>query len=111
MVAPRFLTTMSNGYLMASLRRGLAEWLTVLWPLFVALGCLVCARTDLCQTVTGSFKGTITDSSGALVPEATVKATNTATGVSQETISRPDGTYEIPSLNPGTYDITVTKAG
>src|SRR5215831_19520125 len=110
MVGFRFSTTISNG---ASLRRGLAGWLTkpVLWPLLVALGCLVCARTDLGQTVTGSFKGTVTDSSGALVPEATVKATNTATSVSQETLSRPDGTYEIPSLNPGTYDITVTKAG
>ena len=63
------------------------------------------------QEVVAHIRGTITDPSGAGVPSAEVKATNTQTNVSTTIMSQDDGSYEFLSLPPGTYDVTVTKAG
>ena len=59
----------------------------------------------------GSITGTVTDSSGALVPGAEVTATNTATGASFNTTSTSDGFFEFPLLPVGTYDIDAKKQG
>ena len=63
------------------------------------------------QEVVAHIRGTVTDPSGAGVPSAEVKATNTQTNVSTTIMSQDDGSYEFLSLPPGTYDVTVTKAG
>src|SRR4030095_8566357 len=54
--------------------------------------------------------GTISDPNGAAVAGATVKATNTATGVSRETISQEDGAYRFDAVDPGTYKLEVNAA-
>src|SRR5215510_3650940 len=59
----------------------------------------------------GSITGTVTDSSGALVPGAEVIATNTATGASFNTTSTSDGFFEFQLLPVGTYDIDAKKQG
>jgi len=59
----------------------------------------------------GSIEGTITDPSGAVIPGATLNATNVATGVSQSTQSNADGYYRFVALPVGSYDLTVTKSG
>src|SRR3984885_1983983 len=63
------------------------------------------------QEVVAHIRGTVTDPSGAGVPDAEVKATNTGTQVSVTVPSKDDGSFEFLSLSPGTYDVTVTKSG
>ena len=60
---------------------------------------------------TATLKGTVTDPQNAVITGATVTATNTATGVAKKTTSAPDGTYRIPALPPGNYDIVVEAQG
>jgi hypothetical protein len=60
---------------------------------------------------TGAIAGTVTDPTGAVVPNATVTVTNTGTGQVRNTTSGPDGTYTVPLLNPGQYDVKVNATG
>lgn len=55
--------------------------------------------------------GTVTDSSGAVVPNATVALTNTATGVKREVTSNSVGAYRFPNVGIGTYDMVVSASG
>ena len=59
----------------------------------------------------GSIQGTITDPSGAVIPGATVVATNTATGVKTERQSTSAGVFVISPLPAGPYTVTVTSQG
>src|SRR5262249_26591573 len=63
------------------------------------------------QFDTASVVGTVRDSSGAVVPEATVTLTNTATGVSAVKISNGEGSYEFFTVRPGIYLVTAEKTG
>src|SRR4051812_20588292 len=54
-----------------------------------------------------AIQGTVTDSSGAVVPNAAVTATNQATGVVARTQTTGSGVYRISGLPPGTYTVTV----
>jgi hypothetical protein len=47
--------------------------------------------------VTGAITGTITDSSGAAVPEADVEATNAGTGIVTKTVTNETGAYRFPA--------------
>ncbi len=60
---------------------------------------------------TTSLRGTVTDPSGAAVPNAKVTLTNTATNVSRETTSNGTGEYSFPSVQPDTYSLTVEANG
>jgi hypothetical protein len=60
---------------------------------------------------TGTIVGTVTDSSGAVVPGATVIITNTAKNLNQQTVTTSAGTYAVPSLLPGPYSVAVTVKG
>ena len=55
--------------------------------------------------------GTVTDPSGAAVPGAQVKATNTETKVSTTVPTMEDGSFQFLSLPIGTYDVIVAKTG
>src|SRR5262249_53011503 len=59
------------------------------------------------QAVYGSVLGTVTDSSGAAVPNATVTITNVGTNVSETTKTNGSGNYTLTRLIPGTYHIKV----
>ena len=63
------------------------------------------------QAVTGSLLGTVTDASGAAVPSARVTITETNTGISRSTETNTSGNYAFPTLEPGTYRVSVTSAG
>ena len=56
-------------------------------------------------------QGTISDSDGALVPDAKVTLKDLETGKTQETTSSGEGFYRITGLAPGKYELTVEKDG
>ncbi len=58
-----------------------------------------------------SIEGTVTDSTGAVVPEASVVLTGETTGVASTIKANGAGFFKFPSLGPGSYRITVTVAG
>jgi len=58
-----------------------------------------------------TITGTVTDSTKATVPEATVTIRNVSTNVVTHTTTNSAGLYFITSIPPGTYDLTVEKSG
>src|SRR6202140_3523402 len=63
------------------------------------------------QVAGGTLSGTVTDQSGAGVPEAQISIKNIATGVTRVVSSDPAGFYSAPNLLPGTYEITTAAQG
>ena len=63
------------------------------------------------QTTSGLITGTVTDSSGAVIPDARVELTNQATGVQRQATTDGSGYYSVPELQPGVYDVSVSKQG
>ena len=55
------------------------------------------------QTTTGAITGTVTDPSGALIPNVKITATNTATNITNTTSSNEAGVYNFPFLAIGSY--------
>ena len=74
---------------------------------------LLLALTSLltAQTATGRVVGTVTDVQGAVVPDANISVTNTATGVVSSTTTNNSGYYEVPALPIGPYKVVVEKTG
>jgi hypothetical protein len=60
---------------------------------------------------TGSLIGTVTDPSGAVVPDAAVRTVNRSTGLTREVKSGGNGEFRFDLLPAGKYDLTVTKPG
>jgi hypothetical protein len=75
----------------------------------------ICAAAALCAAAlaqdTGVLTGTVTDSSGAVVPGAEVSVVNVATNFDSTTTTNSDGLYRIPFLRPGTYRVRITASG
>jgi Carboxypeptidase regulatory-like domain/TonB dependent receptor len=63
------------------------------------------------QTFRGAINGTVTDPSGAVVAGASVKATNTATGIVLTSVTTSDGQFAFQDLPLGTYRIEVSASG
>jgi hypothetical protein len=63
------------------------------------------------QTTSGNITGTVTDSTGAVVPGAKVEATNESTGTTLNAVTTSAGTYRFPQIPVGTFDISVTAPG
>lgn len=73
------------------------------------LGLLVCSSAQ--AQFRSAIEGTVTDPSGAVVPDARVTLTNVDTGISQSVQSNSEGLFRFPSLGPGRYKVTATKQG
>ncbi|MFN7920859.1 MAG: carboxypeptidase regulatory-like domain-containing protein [Bryobacteraceae bacterium] len=78
---------------------------------FLVLTSLTAATTLFAQGERGTITGTVTDTSGAVISGAGVTLRNVATNISARTEANAAGIYVFPALNPGTYDVTVEKAG
>ncbi|MGD0618042.1 MAG: TonB-dependent receptor [Bryobacteraceae bacterium] len=63
------------------------------------------------QETLGAITGTVTDSSGAAVPDATVKALNKATNLEVTAHTQSNGSYSVSELPAGIYQLTFTKEG
>jgi Carboxypeptidase regulatory-like domain/TonB dependent receptor len=91
---------------MSRLMRSLGVFVCALAVLLV-LNCPTCEA----QTFRGTILGTVTDSSGAAVPGATVTIKNEDTGLTRTVTTADDGSYAAPELQIGNYSITVEKSG
>ncbi len=60
---------------------------------------------------TATLKGTVLDPQASAIPGATVTATNPSTGISKVVQTGGDGTYQVPALAPGTYEVKVEAQG
>lgn len=78
-------------------------------PLLVAIAALT--STAMGQTDRGSIRGSVLDTSGAVLPAASITATNEATGIQTATLSTEAGVYTIPNLRAGQYTVTAEKSG
>ena len=63
------------------------------------------------QGTTGQISGVVKDQSGAVVPNASVKAINTGTNFTREGMTTGDGTYSFQLLPPGQYKVQVSASG
>src|SRR5438876_11424936 len=77
----------------------------------LAMHVLVVCRLVLGQVIVSSIVGRVTDPSGASIPDALITVTNAQTGASVKARTSSEGTYSVPGLLAGVYDITVEKAG
>src|SRR5262249_28317803 len=72
----------------------------------------VCSFTGVCFAQDrGTIRGTVTDPTGAAVPEAVVTARNANTGLTQASKTGADGVYSIPYLPVGDYSVVTEKTG
>src|SRR5579883_1763254 len=75
--------------------------------------CLLALFPAVCsaQTQTAQINGIVSDATGAVVPDASVQATNIDTGVPRATTSNQTGNFVLSNLVPGHYRIDVSKQG
>lgn len=82
------------------------------WSLFTLTLLVLLFRATLSAQVTsGSIAGSVKDSSGAVVPSASVTVTNPATGITRVVITAEDGNFTVPNLPPGSYTVRVEVPG
>lgn len=79
--------------------------------LFLLLCLSVISNLLHAQTVDTALRGVIKDSSGAIIPGATITYTQSSTGLSRSTKATNDGSYEIRYLVPGEYTLSVQAEG
>jgi hypothetical protein len=63
------------------------------------------------QSQSGTLRGVVRDSSGGVIPGASVTATNDGTSETRSMISTADGVFNFPTLLPGSYTVTVEMEG
>ncbi len=93
---------------LSCLRMGFRAWLVPCVAILLLVGGSI-QRSDA-QALQG-ITGTVTDATGAIVPNATVTATNDATGVVKTTATNSAGTYQFTDLIPGSYTVKMAIAG
>ena len=82
----------------------------------VVLSCLfallwIGSSVAMAQSSAGTVTGTVTDSTGASVPNAAVTLTDAATGGVRSATTNDKGLYTFPYVNPGSYTVKVSKQG
>src|SRR5450759_2592186 len=90
------------------MRTGFLRRMAFTVALLVGLGFL--AGTIWAQ-VTASITGTVKDTSGAVVPSATVTVKNLESGLTRTAETDANGSYSVPSLPVGQYEVDTEKAG
>src|ERR1700693_5703973 len=78
---------------------------------FVMLVFLSLEISTRAQTYTGAINGTVTDPSGAVIPNAEVKAKAKATDITRTTTTTSDGEFAFQDLPIGTYTVIVNASG
>src|SRR4051812_40000567 len=79
--------------------------------LAVLAATLLCPGQVFAQFDTATVLGTVKDTSGAVVPGATVTLKNTATGITANAVTDADGSYQFLNVRVGTYVIRAELQG
>ena len=78
----------------------------IIMRLFATLfAVMLCGLFAAAQTTSGTITGRVTDTSGAVIPEASVQLVEQQTKVSQAAKTSADGSFVFPVVQPGTYSI------
>lgn len=77
----------------------------------IGLALLLSSGFVFAQSNRGAVTGTVSDSTGALIPEAQVVLTNTSTGAKSDTLTTGTGNYTLVALPVGEYTLTIEKPG
>ena len=77
----------------------------------ISLLLIIFSSSIFAQQFTGTMRGTVQDSTGAIVVGAEVAIKNIATNETRNAVTEDNGTYVVPQLKPGLYKITVRKSG
>ena len=77
----------------------------------LALSFVVSAAPMYAQVAGATLSGTVTDPTGAVIPNAEISIQNTATGVARAVTTDTSGFYSAPNLLPGSYKVTATAKG
>ena len=72
---------------------------------------LILFSSAIAQTVTGTLSGTVSDATGAVVPNVPVTVRNSETGLSRTINTNGEGKYSMPFLPLGNYEVTVEASG
>jgi hypothetical protein len=72
---------------------------------------LLCPIVSRAQQLTATLTGTVTDSSGAVIPNAAITVTQTTTNAARTVQSDESGNYAVTSLPAGTYTVSVSSSG
>src|SRR5204863_7822598 len=81
------------------------------WRLGTLFLLLLCAWTAIAQTQFGTITGRVTDATGALVSDATITLTDTATQTAKQVKTGEQGSYTFAGVVPSNYRLSVTKEG
>src|SRR2546425_11959922 len=81
---------------------------TWLWSVSLSLALALPVNA---QEIRGNISGTVKDSTGAVIPGATVKITSTDTAALQQLVTNETGYFEAPLMQPGNYEISVELPG
>ena len=90
------------------LRLAVSSFARNLLKISIAFGlCVLLASAAFGQSATGRIQGTVTDTTGAVVPGATITVTNVGTAREVTIQSGATGEFSVPLLNPGRYKVDV----
>src|SRR5579863_4592376 len=91
--------------------RGTARGLGVVVGAIALLGLVMAGRQMPAQSSNAELSGVVTDTSGAVVAGAEIKALNTATNVTYTSVSNGSGLYLLTEILPGPYTVTASAPG
>ena len=89
-------------------REAVRKFSPTYWVVLVLFVCL-CSFNVKAQT-TATVTGTVVDTQGKAIPDATIEVTSSELSVTRTTVSESDGVYRLTALPPGTYSIKASTA-
>jgi Carboxypeptidase regulatory-like domain/TonB dependent receptor len=109
LIRPRVLGLLFSRPVQPKGRIPATKCLAVLGTWLVSVWCLPSSAQNV--VLTGAISGRVTDSSAAIISQTPINLRNLATGTEQSGFSNRAGFYHFSALMPGTYSVTVTRAG
>jgi len=79
--------------------------------LLITIGLLAFAVPTTAQTITGSISGAVADSTGGMIPSATVTLVSDKTGQTRTAATNGEGRFNFAALQPGTYSLKIEQQG
>src|SRR5216684_7511069 len=69
------------------------------------------SATAKAQVAGATLSGTVTDQSGAVIPQASISVKNIDTGITRTSVTSAAGFYSVPNLLPGSYEVRTSAQG